>query len=100
MKQGFLVLTYLTHKYTFHVETINESLTFGYVDITFLVKQISPIDREMYFIDYKLSEHAIGKMDEIFKPRELEVILSLRQKMMETYEGKKINIALIASIYN
>ena len=58
------------------------------------------MDREMYFIDYKLTEHAINVMDEIFKPRELEVILALRTKMIETYVGSENTIAGIASIYN
>ena len=60
----------------------------------------SLIDREMYFIDYKLTEHAINVMDEIFTKRELDVILALRQKMIETYEGMESSIASIASIYN
>ena len=58
------------------------------------------MDREMYFIDYKLTPHAINVMDEIFSKRELEVILALRLKMIETYEGMETRIASIASIYN
>jgi len=54
----------------------------------------------MYFIDYKLTEHAINVMDEIFKPKELELILALRSKMIETYSGTENTIAGIASIYN
>lgn len=60
----------------------------------------SLIDREMYFIDYKLTEHAINVMDEIFSKREIELILALRQKMNETYVGTENTIASIASIYN
>jgi len=58
------------------------------------------LDREMYFIDYQLKANSILLMDEIFHPRELEVILTLRNKMIETYEGSEVNIASIASIYN
>jgi hypothetical protein len=58
------------------------------------------LDREMYFIDYQLKERSILLMDEIFHQRELEVILTLRKKMIETYEGKEKLIASIASIYN
>lgn len=54
----------------------------------------------MYFIDYNLKESSILLMSEIFQPRELEVILALRQKMNETYEGNEVTIACIASIYN
>lgn len=57
-------------------------------------------DREMYFIDYNLTEHSIILMDEIFSLHELEVILALRQKMNETYTKTEELIAGIASIYN
>lgn len=73
-------------------------LNFGKYIIVFLYN--STIDREMYFIDYNLTPHAINLMDEIFSNKELEVILALRQKMFETYEGKENTIASIASIYN
>jgi len=57
-------------------------------------------DKEMYFIDYKLKKSSITMMNEIFSKRELEVILELRQKMIDTYEGSDGTIASIASIYN
>ena len=57
-------------------------------------------DREMYFIDFNLKETSILLMNEIFHRRELEVILALRLKMMETYKGMEGTIASIASIYN
>jgi len=65
-----------------------------------VLRHTSAMDREMYFIDYKLTEHAINVMDEIFTKRELEVILALQFKMIETYLGKETTIASIASIYN
>ena len=57
-------------------------------------------EREMYFIDYKLRESSILLMDEIFNKKEIEIILTLRSKMMETYLGSEEAIASIASIYN
>ena len=73
-------------------------LNFGKYIIVF--RYTSENDREMYFIDYKLSEHAINMMEMIFTKRELEVILALRQKMIDTYSCTDKTIASIASIYN
>jgi len=82
----------------FNVPSKIHFLNFGKYII--VLRYTSIIDREMYFIDYKLTEHAIKVMDEIFTPKELEVILVLRQKMIETYEGNENIVASIASIYN
>ena len=60
----------------------------------------SNLDREMYFVDYQLKESQILLMDKIFHRKELTAILRLRQKMMETYDGREKNIATVASIYN
>ena len=57
-------------------------------------------DRELYFIDYLFSEKSILLMNEIFHRKELKVILALKRKMEETYEGSEATIATIASIYN
>ena len=57
-------------------------------------------NKEMYFIDYRLKENSILLTNEIFNKKEIEIILALRSKMTETYEGKESTIALIASIYN
>ena len=74
-------------------------LTFGKY-IIILRYASGNLNREMYFIDYRLKESSILLTNEIFNNKEIEIILSLRSRMMETYKGSEVAIASLASIYN
>jgi hypothetical protein len=123
----------LEGKYTFQVETTNQSLSFGYTDTPFLVRQnidlinsrykrcpfidlsessihfinigrymilirIGKTLMQMFFLDYHLNYELI-KSIEIFTPKEIEVLLQMRDKMFESYDEAD-DVAIITSIYN
>ena len=124
----------LEGKYTFQVETTNRSLSFGYTDTPFLVRQnvdkinsrnkqcpfinlddksihfinigrymilirIGKSQKQMFFLDYHLNYESI-KSIEIFSPKEIEVLLQMRDKMFESYDQADDELATLTSIYN
>lgn len=127
-------LNQLEGKYAFQVETTNRSLSFGYTDTPYLVRQnIDIINNkykrcpfininennihfinigrymilirmgktlmQMFFLDYHLPYESIKSL-EIFAKQEIEILLTMRDKMYETYSEADDDLATLTSIYN
>ena len=60
--------------------------------------RIGNTQKQMFFLDYHLPYESI-KSIEIFSPKEIEVLLQMRDKMFETYSEADDELAVIASIY-
>ena len=61
--------------------------------------RIGNTQKQMFFLDYHLNYESI-KSIEIFSPKEIEVLLQMRDKMFKTYDQADDDLAIITSIYN